>query len=236
MSSITPYKRSSSRAVSSSKRRKVKSNRPNQRYRVQKTFQPLVIQKYPFPQRLQNVMRYVEEVQVSIDGSGFGYYVFRANGMYDPNATGTGHQPMYFDNMTAIYNHFHVIKSKCKVHCTRSSSVGDVNLAVYIDDDGSINATKYRTLAERPGSVTWTAYPGHGVSSSRTKYWNAQHTFGGNVIDNDNLRGTSAADPTEQSTYVIGIEAADSAAGTVNILVEIEYTTVWSELWSQAPS
>jgi len=33
-------------------------------------------------------------------------YVFRAHSTYDPDYTGTGHQPMYRDEMAAIYNRY----------------------------------------------------------------------------------------------------------------------------------
>ena len=235
MPSITPYKRSSSRPVSRSKRSKV-GYRSNQKKRVATNYAPVTISRYPFPLRMQNVLKYVEEVQLSIDGSGYGQYIFSTNGMFDPNTTGTGHQPMYFDQMYAIYNHYHVIKSKMNATITRMSVAGDVNAVIVIDDDATTGATKYRTLAERTGAVTWTAFPAAGVSPTKTKYWNAAYTFGGNTIDNPQLQGTSATNPAEQSHFVIGVEAADAATGTVNVLVEIYYTAVWSELWSQSPS
>jgi len=38
-------------------------------------------------------------------------YVFRVNNLHDPDYTGVGHQPMYFDNYKAIYSRYRVNKA-----------------------------------------------------------------------------------------------------------------------------
>lgn len=39
-------------------------------------------------------------------------FLWRANSVYDPDKTGTGHQPMGFDQWMALYSHFRVLGSK----------------------------------------------------------------------------------------------------------------------------
>lgn len=226
--------------ISSSNRRTKRSKpfgmgkKQNQKLVQSKIYKPLVVQRFPLPMRLQNTLRYVEEVQLSTDVSGYGAYVFSANGLYDVNVTGAGHQPMYFDQLTAIYNHYHVIASKCKASCVRSGSASEVNCALYIDDDVTVSAAALTTISERPGAVTWMAYPAQGNVSSRTKYFNAQYVYGGNVMDNDQLRGNAAGNPFEGSFYVVA--CAGPASSTVNFLVEIEFIVVWFEFKSMSPS
>lgn len=204
----------------------------NQKLVTSKIYQPLIIRGAPLPLRLQNTLRYVEEVQIPIDGASFGSYIFSCNGMYDPNVTGIGHQPLYFDQMTPLYNHYKVIKSKIKVTCVRTAAAGDVNLALFIDDDATINASTVWTCGERPGAVMWSAYPASGLLTSRTMSWDAKQYFGGDIMDNINFQGDASNNPAEASYYCIAIEAQS----TVNVLVEIEYTAVWTELKSQATS
>lgn len=43
-------------------------------------------------------------------------YVFRLNGLHDPNATGTGHQPYLYDQMTNVYKRYRVYR--CQVRLT----------------------------------------------------------------------------------------------------------------------
>lgn len=68
------------------------------------------IPRWGFPRRLYIAHKYVDLVSVSSTAGVVGSYFFKCNGMFDPNTTGTGHQPMYFDNCGAIYNHYTVVK------------------------------------------------------------------------------------------------------------------------------
>ena len=59
-------------------------------------------------------MRYVEEFELNPGLGSVASYVFRANGLYDPNYTGAGHQPYGFDQWMTYYNQFTVLGSKMK--------------------------------------------------------------------------------------------------------------------------
>lgn len=37
------------------------------------------------------------------------YHLFRANGIFDPDVTGTGHQPLYRDQVADLYTNYTVI-------------------------------------------------------------------------------------------------------------------------------
>jgi len=191
----------------------------------------LVVQRYPFPYRLQNTLKYYEVITNTTNGIGFCYNVFSANGLYDPNVSGAGHQPMYFDQLTAIYNHYHVMASKIKVTPDRTATADNgIQYAICLDDDATINATSMATFAERTGSIVWTACPDQGVFPTRTKYFNAKSVFGGDIIDNTSLKGSESSNPTEGQFYIVAIEGPASAGMT--FIVEMEFTVVWSELKS----
>lgn len=57
------------------------------------------------------------ELGTTLDGGAgtAGTYVFSANGLYDPNITGVGHQPTGFDQLMAIYGSYTVTKATIKV-------------------------------------------------------------------------------------------------------------------------
>lgn len=231
---MSAYKRTRSGAGSAKRSRAISSRGrkiANQRKVVSTVYKPLTVKRFPFPLRMQNHLRYCEEFQVVLDGSGFGSYLFRTNGLYDPNYTGTGHQPMYFDKLTAIYNHYHVTASKCKATVVRTGTASSVQMAMYIDDDTVTSCSAISTAFERPGSKTSYSNPSQGVQRSSTCYWNGQYAFGGNVIDNDTLKGTGSSDPTEQQYFVINLEG--NGVDTINVFVEIDYTVTWSELKSE---
>lgn len=61
----------------------------------------------PLGNKVSSQLRYCQEV--SISGGSFGNattIVFCVNGMYDPDITGIGHQPMGFDQLTGLYNRY----------------------------------------------------------------------------------------------------------------------------------
>lgn len=61
-------------------------------------------------------MRYSE--QFTIDASALdvpGSYIFSANGLHDPNITGTGHQPRGYDQLMAMYRHYEVLEAMIEI-------------------------------------------------------------------------------------------------------------------------
>jgi len=60
-------------------------------------------------------LRYVSSFQLTYSGSAAGVRSFSANGLYDPDITGTGHQPMGFDTYASIYSKYIVRKSSLTI-------------------------------------------------------------------------------------------------------------------------
>ncbi len=155
-------------------------------------------------------------------------YLFSCNGMYDPNITGTGHQPMYFDQMTAIYDHYTVLKSEIIYEFIVKTA--DQMVGTYIDDDATITNDPV-LCGELPTGSS------HLLSVVATrplivrKRWDAKKFFGGDIFDNDNLQGTAASNPTEQSYYTMVTQPFDGTSTTTVLMnVTIRYQAVWDEL------
>lgn len=67
----------------------------------------------PVPARFVTKMKYAEAVTVT--GAGLQKYYWNLNSLFDPNQTGTGHQPYGFDQLcgptgVALYNRYRVYK------------------------------------------------------------------------------------------------------------------------------
>jgi len=185
--------------------------------------------KQTFPKQLFNTLRYTEEITANFSG-GLWKYLWVANGMYDPNSTGTGHQPLYFDQLTAIYDHYTVLRSRIKAYflCPSTISTGIV-VSIYVDDDASVKGDAL-TAAEMPGAKSYGYVPAAGPCPLLTHSWDAKKTFGGNPQSQAELQGTASANPTEISIY--SIQAYDYSAaisGAVYCYVDIEYDVVWDE-------
>lgn len=189
-----------------------------------------------FPHQLYNTLRYTEQRVVSAV-SGFAAYQYTANGMYDPNITGVGHQPLYYDQLTLIYNHYTVLRSRFKitpgVPTDRPSSCSAV---IYIDDDTTVHSN-IDTAAEMPSAtkiVTWN--PPASNIPTLYKAWSAVDTFGPNPMANDNLQGSTSANPTEQSYFTFVFFQSGTETFGFTAVVEIEYDVVWDELKTIASS
>lgn len=208
--------------------------RGNRRMVVSKIPRPMKVSGSYLPVLLQSTLKYTAEVQFATDGSGFGYYQFSCNGLYDPDTTGVGHQPLGFDQLMAIYNHYHVVASKMKVTGIRTGATNNLITTVYIDDDTTVSASTVETMAERPGARTVTSWPAEGLFKSATIAYNAQAMFGGETFGNDSLQGTVSANPTEGAFYTIGCSASGSS--NVDYFVEITYDCIFSELKSLSGS
>lgn len=68
-----------------------------------------------FPQSMKTKVRYTERIEFTPTSTSVQQFQFLGNGIYDPNVTGTGHQPRGFDEFMDIYQKFTVLGSTCTV-------------------------------------------------------------------------------------------------------------------------
>lgn len=220
-SSITPSKkaRTYNRATASKKKTYIIPNAPG----LLRVPRP-----YAMPLRLRNTMRYSDTISITLS-TGDGFHYFSCNGLYDPDISGSGHQPLYFDQLMAMYDQYVVVASKITV----TPVVSSVSLlcGVSIEDDTTSNlfnlevekgTSKYRAY----GPISAGGSPQIGV----TQFWNQAKTFGQGAMMGAQLSGTSAANPTEQSYFHITLKDPGAGSVTVHLQVLVEYTTDWIEL------
>lgn len=186
-----------------------------------------------FPKRLCLTQKYVAFPSITSTLGVLGSYRFSCNGLFDPDITSTGHQPLYFANLSAIYDHYTVIGSKITVRFVPlSDTQGPAAAAIFVNDDTTLSVTNVGNAMEQSSGTTAVLLPvGQSVPLVITKTWSAKKTFGGSILGNDNLQGTVAANPTEQSYYEIIYQDLNTAqTSTVKCIVELQYTAVWDEL------
>lgn len=135
----TRRKRFVARGVKS--RRRLALSRRSRRYRSYRPSRRTLIRS-GFPKKLTVKLAYVDSITIDPPGGpdGFGTYVFRANSCFDPDFTGTGHQPMMFDTYMALYDHYQVKWSSIKVTNTPTASAAQTYppiWGVYLSDVSS---------------------------------------------------------------------------------------------------
>lgn len=73
------------------------------------TTNKVAVLKCPFPQRMFTQLVYYQEIDVN-PASFFYSYQFNLNSLYDPDRTGIGHSPHFYDQLTGgvLYNRYRV--------------------------------------------------------------------------------------------------------------------------------
>lgn len=192
-----------------------------------------------FPEKLKFKHRYVGQYQFATAGGITTNFVIRANGMYDPDATQTGHQPTYYDYLTGIYNHWYVVSSRIKWTFVPVGTAAQVpyRITCLIDDDatyvGNVDEGGEQKHAQ-------TRICGGGINPTKEvvyQYYNSQDLWGNNVLANSRQRGSASADPSEQTYFLARISPMDGSTNmSVYAVAEVEYTAVWLELQEIASS
>lgn len=201
-----------------------------------------------FPKQMWMRHKYIQSFNLPAVMGALSTFQISCNGLFDPdNAGATTHQPLYFDQVAAIYNKYVVLGSKATVtfHPAVAGSTATTTLfGAYIEDDTTITPTTAVGLAEQPSALfrvisVGTAADQFDRSNTITLNWDAKKAFGGDVIDNNRLYADNASNPLEQQyfTYFAQDAAATPAAtAAVNCTVIVEYSVMWFELLGRAES
>lgn len=191
-----------------------------------------------FPLKFAIVHRYAQTQTINCTSGVQGGQFYSCNSLYDPDVTGTGHQPMYFDQMCTLYDHYCVLGSKITWTISQNNNSGvPVNCAVAIDDDATLGSSTPGSVAEHKSSPGLrVAVPNAGVVTF-TQKWSAKKTFGAAPLANTSLQGTSTSSPSENSHFILVVQPIDaSSTVTVYVSAVIEYFTIWKELRDVTPS
>lgn len=99
----------------SKRKRSYKRRRP--RNKSKRSVKPMIPLSYGFPDTYQTKLRYADTYDLTLDGlTGLSQYQWALNSLYDPDLTGTGAQPTYFDQLAEVYNNYRVYGAM--VECT----------------------------------------------------------------------------------------------------------------------
>jgi len=139
---------------------------------------------------------------------------------------------MYFDQLAAIYDHYTVLRSRITVTLQIDASVtGALVCCLYIDDDTSTVAS-LTANSERIGAKTFVYTPsvsGQG-NPTFTMDWDAKKAFGGDVLADSTLQGSSGASPTEEQFFTMEVgNMVTPATFTFNYWIKVEYDVAWDE-------
>lgn len=199
-------------------------------------------QKAVGPPSMIRKLRYADRISIDPGASGVATtHSFVANGLFDPDLTGTGHQPMGFDQLMPLYDHYKVIGSKITVQFlgpngSSPASTDQVIACIYLDDDDTA-VSSILPLIENGNCAYTLLNNGHNPSKKLTKGFSSKRFFASKKYSAE-LTGTTSTNPTEVANYKICVQALDAASdpSEVDMLVTIDYIVQFSERKTLAQS
>ncbi len=106
---------------------------------------------FGFPDRYFCKLKYTDVETIS--GTGVtGDMVYRINSLFDPNFTGVGSQPLSFDQLSAVYQKYLVLRCDWEVTATNLNSTAAFITAV--PTDVTVSGSSMQSLSEIKRSVT----------------------------------------------------------------------------------
>jgi len=160
----------------------------------------------------------------------------RWNSTFDPDATGGGHQPLYRDNLAAIYDHYSVISARAQIRLTNDSA--DPFAVGLLTDDDTTASSSVDTLCEQShGShAILTPLTGSRSSVRFIAAWDCKKILGIDPFASETYKTAVGSNPAEESDLIVW--ASDLAGNTAGVLfdIEMEYDVLWTELTDPASS
>lgn len=215
------------RTIVKSKRRLVRAAKPMSNRLARSTFPAIYYARHIYADRIVLPAASLNDVMTS--------YRFRANGMYDPDASGTGHQPLGFDELSAVYNHYEVLGSKIVVdfapESTGTEATSNIICGIGRSDTNVTYASGDFNRVVENGFRTYKQITDIGDKCRLVSGYSQKKTFGKTSNGTDNQKGSATADPVEQSFLIPFVIASDKTAlhDKVVITVRIEYMAKWTE-------
>lgn len=188
-------------------------------------------------------MYYEPAINMSMPGSGNAVnYFYSANGMYDVNISSTGHQPMGFDQMMVLYEQCTVLASTIVVRfiptvpavcavtlCPDTTALTNPSQII---ENGLTRSKLYSGIGTQVSveSTALTEERGITLSCRIASYFGRPSDR--NIINDDDLLTTAAANPIEQVYYLISawqFRPDGTTAHVVDFDVQIVYDVVYWE-------
>lgn len=221
--------RSKSWGVSSKKRAKTEEAR--YRGTITRVRRP----DFGYPDKVQTRLRYADVYSLTGSAGAIGNNVFRMNGCNDPDFSGVGHQPMFYDQFagavgSAPYSRYRVLGTKLKVTFSISSppsllaaNYGPTLVAVIPQMSNALLASTVSGVMETDNSnwaVLCDKTGGNNVKTLTATYSPVRDI--GVDSGDDTVAAAYNANPSQQF-YCHVMKVDTVGPGTVQAFVEIEY-------------
>jgi hypothetical protein len=190
---------------------------------------------FPATKRLTNMTYYDYSQQLSAAAGFCASRFFIANGLFDPDISGSGHQPMGFDQMMALYTTYTVVRATITI--TAMAEAAGAAVGIYLSPDTTAITDPIRLIENglmRVVHLSASTSPGSNRQASVTLSCDVRAYFGRRgaraIMNDDNLSGTAAANPFEGVYFGVCTWCFySSAAVVIDYDVLLTYDAIFSE-------
>jgi len=188
---------------------------------------------FPLSKKFTFKTRYVD-VGKALDPAAGGIavsQVYNLTSLFDPDTTGTGHQPIGFDQIMPMYDHYTVIGARARVELVNADET-QPQLCLLQLKDTSVVSTNSAEVIENGVSRYTLLSPKGGSKDTATLTLNfsSKKFFGKSPMDGDKYQGTSTSNPAENCFLHIMVDPqTTSNVAFVKYIVTIEYIAIMTE-------
>jgi len=224
----------------------VRRRRPVRRFtRRRRVVRRRFIPRSPFSSTKLVKLKYADILNYSVPAApALGYTRIRCNSVFDPDYdnSGTNHQPMFRDELAAIYNHYQVLSAKITVKFM-SNTFSQI-CGIYVDDDTAAPAANVSRIMEQK-KCQWKVLPGatnnntYGIRPVQMVHkWSARKFLGRALANQASSSASVGANPAEDVLFFIFTAAQTDLddPGTQQIIINVEYIVRFSEMTTVAQS
>lgn len=192
--------------------------------------------KSPFGQKFTSNYRYCQQIAIT-PGLTAAVHSFRINSMFDPDLTGTGHQPLFRDIMSGIYSRYRVNYVKYRVTFLQRNA-NQTLIGVFATQDSSYNPSldqfqeiiekrntkwAFQNVNTKPVVLSGTLSCSK-VAAVKKATYDAERNYTAAVGSN----------PTLPLFLTIFMQEVLSATATQDLMIELDYNTTYYEPVVQA--
>lgn len=179
----------------------------------------LVKQGLCFPRSSLVSMRYADEIQYT--GTPAYTHSFRANSLFDPDYTGTGHQPMGFDQWSNFYSKYRVRSITVELHAC-STGTQPVTMAFCVENDNTVSSNPSEVAERNSGDYRVIAQSGQQPVVFKKTY--NMEDIAGQSIEDEEYAALVTANPAKPWFWNLSVAAMDgSSAIAGHFLIVITY-------------
>lgn len=187
-----------------------------------------------FPPVGKYTFTYSDDIDLTCTPGGYAYNSFKGNGLYDPDTTGTGHQPRYFDTLlganggSAPYHAYSVLGAKIDLF-VRNPTSNHMFVAISMCAPQTSVPVTLEEARERPDTVIRVIGPADsGSSTAKMSMFRSTARVLGvkDTLDLEGARAVYNADPATGWTILVTAYNPDSVATeTIKVNPRISYYT-----------